>query len=172
MTHSVPSKQRFSVPCSKTYQPPETHQHCWHCKATGNMRERTNIQIYCDCSFQQQHNLDKLSKLLTRAIGSKQKCGSSTFRFEQQRSCSLCSSGDRVALISANCGPLLEAIIAILSLGAVAVPLNTRWTPQEVSAALHICAPVLMLVQQDLHGLLSDGLVAAKVSLFPDARNL
>ena len=154
-----------------------TSRHLAQISTVGNSRpqrlllEQKNVQVNLDCGFQQQRDpvAGMLSSLQELAEMEK-KNQVIIVQFEQHQLRHLCSSGDRVALVSANCGPLLEAILAILGLGAVAVPLNTRWNPQEVSAALSLCAPVLVLVQQDLHGLLVDYPHAAKVSFLPDAR--
>lgn len=68
-----------------------------------------------------------------------------------------------MALISANSAPMLEALLAIMGLGAVAVPLNTRWTPREVAAAFRLAAPALVLVEQSLYGMLDETAVSPKV---------
>ncbi|MGQ0485704.1 MAG: AMP-binding protein, partial [Hyphomicrobiales bacterium] len=40
--------------------------------------------------------------------------------------------GSHVAVMSPNCGAFLTAWLAIARLGAVIVPINTRYTPREV----------------------------------------
>src|SRR5215218_3511956 len=44
--------------------------------------------------------------------------------------------GDRVAVLGANSDRYIEILFAVLWRGAVVVPLNTRWTQEEISSAL------------------------------------
>lgn len=54
--------------------------------------------------------------------------------------------GDRVALLAENSGAYLEVTYATQWLGAVSVPINTRWTPEEVAFALSDSATKLLFV--------------------------
>lgn len=55
--------------------------------------------------------------------------------------------GQRVLLLSRNTDLLLEALVAILACGAVAVPLNVRWKAKEVTSAMLLCQPTLVLCE-------------------------
>lgn len=57
--------------------------------------------------------------------------------------------GDRVALLGTNDDTYLLSILAIIWAGAVAVPLNTRWTDREIGDALSDCSPRLLLTGRD-----------------------
>jgi len=58
--------------------------------------------------------------------------------------------GDRVAVLAQNSSQWLTAYYAALWLGAIAVPINTRWTPEEIlfaledSAVKHLCVDEAM----------------------------
>jgi long-chain acyl-CoA synthetase len=54
--------------------------------------------------------------------------------------------GDRVALLAPNSDRYIEALLALWWLGAVAVPLNTRWSRHEHAHALADCDVRLFLV--------------------------
>ncbi len=60
-------------------------------------------------------------------------------------------SGQRVALLAPNSGHLVLQLLACWWLGAVACPLNIRWTMAEIRQALADCSPGLMLVDTALH---------------------
>lgn len=53
--------------------------------------------------------------------------------------------GDRVALAMRNLPEWIVSYIAILSIGAIAVPLNAWWTDWELSFALKDSAPVVLI---------------------------
>ncbi len=53
--------------------------------------------------------------------------------------------GGRVAILALNSDRYLEAYLAIAWAGAVAVPLNIRWSAQEVEDALTDCTPGVLL---------------------------
>lgn len=61
-------------------------------------------------------------------------------------------AGDRVALLAPNDDRLVQALFACWWLGAVACPLNVRWTAAEISDALTNCEPRLLLVDEALAG--------------------
>ena len=59
-------------------------------------------------------------------------------------------AGDRVALLSPNSDRLVAAIYACWWLGAVACPLNIRWSTPELAHALDDSAAALVLVDETL----------------------
>ena len=59
-------------------------------------------------------------------------------------------AGDRVAMLAANSDRYAEFFAAAWWTGAVAVPLNTRWSGPEVVHALNDCG-VCLLVLDDAH---------------------
>ena len=56
------------------------------------------------------------------------------------------TAGDRVALLAHNSDRYVEALLAAWWLGAVACPLNTRWSAPEIAYALKDCGTGLMVV--------------------------
>ena len=58
--------------------------------------------------------------------------------------------GDRVALLAPNDDRLVQALLACWWLGAVACPLNIRWSAHELADALSDSAAVLMLADESL----------------------
>lgn len=58
--------------------------------------------------------------------------------------------GDRVALLFTNCPELVFCYFACFSIGAVAVPINTRFQAAEVIYAIGHSGALLLLGQQDL----------------------
>ena len=72
--------------------------------------------------------------------------------------------GDRVALLAPNNDLLVRALLACWWLGAVACPLNTRWTAAELAYALDDSDSALVLADPAL-----DALVASTVMLWPPA---
>lgn len=61
-------------------------------------------------------------------------------------------TGDRVALLSPNNDALITQLFACWWLGAVACPLNTRWSVPELRHALADCGARLLLVDAALAG--------------------
>jgi long-chain acyl-CoA synthetase len=59
-------------------------------------------------------------------------------------------AGDRVALLFTNCPELVFCYFACFSIGAVAVPINTRFQVAELMFVIHHSGAVLLLGQQDL----------------------
>jgi len=59
-------------------------------------------------------------------------------------------AGDRVALLAPNNDHLVQAILACWWLGAVACPLNTRWSAPELSHALADSGAALLLADESL----------------------
>ena len=60
------------------------------------------------------------------------------------------SQGDRVALLVGNRAEFVFALFAILRLGAIAVPLSTRYQTQEIAYALNDCGASLLIYEADL----------------------
>ncbi len=60
------------------------------------------------------------------------------------------AAGDRVALLGPNDDRLVQAIVACWWLGAVACPLNLRWSPPELAHALDDSGAALLLVDAAL----------------------
>jgi fatty-acyl-CoA synthase len=58
--------------------------------------------------------------------------------------------GDRVGLLLRNRSAYLEAVFACARLGAIAVPINARFTAPEVRQVLADCTPRLLLHETDL----------------------
>ncbi|MDQ0026646.1 long-chain acyl-CoA synthetase [Variovorax paradoxus] len=61
--------------------------------------------------------------------------------------------GDRVALLAPNSDQLVRAILACWWLGAVACPLNIRWSTSELAHALEDSEASLLLVDETLQAL-------------------
>lgn len=53
--------------------------------------------------------------------------------------------GDRVALCAANCPAWVVGFWAVVSLGAVAVGMNSMWAPEEIRHGLELTEPVVVL---------------------------
>jgi long-chain acyl-CoA synthetase len=68
--------------------------------------------------------------------------------------------GDRVALLAWNSSFYAEALLAVWWSGAVAVPLNCRWSAREVRHALEDCQPVLLVTEPEFVPLLNAPLMA------------
>src|SRR5215472_829979 len=60
------------------------------------------------------------------------------------------TSGDRVALLTMNHPWFVESVLAVNSLGAIAVPLSFRLAPLEVDYILRDCAPSAVIVDAEL----------------------
>jgi acyl-CoA synthetase (AMP-forming)/AMP-acid ligase II len=60
------------------------------------------------------------------------------------------SQGDRVALLVGNRAEFVLALFAILRLGAIAVPLSTRYQTPEIAYALNDCGASLLIYDADL----------------------
>jgi long-chain acyl-CoA synthetase len=65
--------------------------------------------------------------------------------------------GDRVALLAPNSDRLVHAILACWWLGAVACPLNVRWSTPELAHALQDSEAALLLVDETLAALAPAG---------------
>ena len=57
-------------------------------------------------------------------------------------------TGDRVAILSLNSDRYLETYLAVAWAGAVIVPLNIRWSPQENEEALADCRAAALIVDK------------------------
>jgi long-chain acyl-CoA synthetase len=58
--------------------------------------------------------------------------------------------GDRVALLALNGDRYIETSLAVWWIGAVLNPLNTRWTPGEITYALNDCGAHILFVDDAL----------------------
>lgn len=76
------------------------------------------------------------------------------------------SGGDRVALLAQNSDRYLEGLLAVWWLGAVACPLNTRWSAPEIGYALNDCG-IRVLVVDDAFAPLVPELKALAPALGP-----
>ena len=56
--------------------------------------------------------------------------------------------GDRVALLGMNSGRYFEALFAIWWAGAVANPVNIRWTSAEMAFSLDDCGSAYLIVDE------------------------
>jgi acyl-CoA synthetase (AMP-forming)/AMP-acid ligase II len=74
-------------------------------------------------------------------------------------------SGDRVALLAPNSDRLLQTLLACWWLGAVACPLNVRWSTPELQYALRDSEAALLLVDETQAGLVPDEPIAPVLSL-------
>ncbi|MBR0899138.1 long-chain fatty acid--CoA ligase [Bradyrhizobium tropiciagri] len=54
--------------------------------------------------------------------------------------------GDRVGLLALNCDRYLEYFLAVFRIGAVANPVNTRWSEKEILFSLEDCETTVLLV--------------------------
>src|SRR5204862_305576 len=63
-------------------------------------------------------------------------------------------AGDRVAMLAPNDDRLVLAVLACWWLGAVACPLNVRWSRVELCDALLDCEPALPLADETLQALM------------------
>jgi acyl-CoA synthetase (AMP-forming)/AMP-acid ligase II len=57
-----------------------------------------------------------------------------------------CRIGDRVGLLGLNTPEYQAAVLAAADAGAIVCPLNWRWSPAELAAALALVAPALVFV--------------------------
>ena len=57
------------------------------------------------------------------------------------------SRGDPVLLMAGNCVEFVESYYALAKLGAIAVPINLLWGPNEVGYVVEHCTPKLALVE-------------------------
>jgi long-chain acyl-CoA synthetase len=69
--------------------------------------------------------------------------------------------GDRVAILLPNGIEFVQALLATIKAGAVAVPVNTRLSPEEMDYILDDCAPAAVFSGSDIHigGLVGEGAV-------------
>ena len=73
------------------------------------------------------------------------------------------NAGDRIVLLANNSDYLCEALLAVAAAGAIATPLNTRWTAQEVAAATQLSSPILVICEAAFYQLLERFLSAGQV---------
>ena len=73
------------------------------------------------------------------------------------------NAGDTVVLLASNSDYLCEALLAVAAVGAIATPLNTRWTTQEVAAAIQLSSPGLVICETAFYQLLEQFLSASQV---------
>jgi long-chain acyl-CoA synthetase len=60
------------------------------------------------------------------------------------------AAGDRVVLLVGNRAEFVVALLAVLRLGAIAVPLSTRYQNPEIAFALNDCGASLLVHEADL----------------------
>lgn len=72
--------------------------------------------------------------------------------------------GDRVALVLPNCAPFLLAYWAILRLGAVVVPVNTRLRGEELAFVFSNAEPTVVVVHESFVGGVKEALSRARVT--------
>lgn len=68
--------------------------------------------------------------------------------------------GDRVALLLTNVEEYVELVVAVMSVGAIAVPINFRLSGAEAAFILEDSASKLVFVEQDLEELAREALAA------------
>ncbi len=66
------------------------------------------------------------------------------------------AAGDRVAILALNSDRYVECLYAIWRLSAVAVPLNTRWSKDEIDYALNDSQPSVIVVDDVFGALIAD----------------
>lgn len=59
--------------------------------------------------------------------------------------------GDRVAIVSRNRIEMLELELAVMCLGARAVPIFPAYTPKQTQTMVSFCRPKMVVVAEDLH---------------------
>lgn len=64
--------------------------------------------------------------------------------------------GDRVALLAPNGELFVDFLFGSLWAGAVACPINTRWTADEIAYALADCGAEVLIVDPDFRVMLRD----------------
>ncbi|WP_374670040.1 class I adenylate-forming enzyme family protein [Ramlibacter sp.] len=74
-------------------------------------------------------------------------------------------AGDRVALLAPNHDELVRALFACWWRGAVACPLNVRWSAPELAHALQDCGAHLLLVDESLEALAAQASTLPRVTL-------
>jgi long-chain acyl-CoA synthetase len=65
-------------------------------------------------------------------------------------------AGDRIGLLALNSDRYVEGLLAAWWLGAVATPLNTRWSPAEIAYALNDCEVRLLVVDDAFAPMVSE----------------
>lgn len=65
-------------------------------------------------------------------------------------------AGDRVAILALNCDRYVELFFAVWRLSAAVVPLNTRWSREEVHYALADSRPAVLVVDDVFAGWIDD----------------
>ncbi len=78
------------------------------------------------------------------------------------------TKGDRVAVLAANCPEWITTFWAATSLGAIVVAMNGWWTTDEISYALDLSEPSLLVVDQRRKERLDDGLSTPLVTIEDD----
>ena len=75
-------------------------------------------------------------------------------------------AGDRVAILAFNCDRYVEIFFAVWRLSAAVVPLNTRWSRDEVRYALADSTPTVLVVDDVFAGWIDDlGVVDAGIEV-------
>jgi long-chain acyl-CoA synthetase len=73
--------------------------------------------------------------------------------------------GDRVSVLAWNSSFYIEALMATWWLGAIAAPLNCRWSARELDHAIGDCQPRVLLTDPEFLPLLGDGVERAPVPM-------
>ncbi|MBI5058881.1 AMP-binding protein [candidate division KSB1 bacterium] len=60
-------------------------------------------------------------------------------------------AGDRVAIVSRNRQEMLELELAVMAMGAVAVPIFAGYTPPQTEALVNFCEPRMVAVAEQAH---------------------
>lgn len=60
--------------------------------------------------------------------------------------------GERVAVVASNSDDYAELLLAVSWAGGVQVPLNTRWSPVELTGAIADCRPRLLFLDEEFIG--------------------
>lgn len=66
------------------------------------------------------------------------------------------SKGDRVALFLTNCPEFMAVYLGAIRLGAIPVPINTRYRSREITHILHDCTPRLVISEAALMPILRE----------------
>ncbi len=66
--------------------------------------------------------------------------------------------GDPVLVVIGNCMEFIQAYFACAKIGAVAVPINLLWGPNEVAYVVDHCKPKLALIEPMFRGVVPDSL--------------
>ena len=74
------------------------------------------------------------------------------------------AKGDRVAFFLTNCPEFMVAYLGVIRLGAIPVPINTRYRTREIGHILADCTPRLIISEAALMPILREAMDPAVVS--------